>query len=224
MKTNEYGIEYYVQMTSCIRIDNPEVIPLLLHMRWYKQKASSDIHLRIMHPRCLDKHVNLFDSTYCRVLWDDVDDGDKVPYRKARLRLEGHSGFRGSGERLYALLELDFDNPITGKSIVLSPVPFGVNGKPTLSFRNEEEKGLLLFVAKFILGSDHDIIWNGRTLECELKKFSCLKKGIDLLPVNKLVALTEFDFLSPAVDGWKAKRSVKEFEEIFGVKLPDIWD
>ncbi len=221
---NKLGIEYYVPISFGITIKNADVIPLLIHMRWYQQATAARVHLRLHHPRYTDTPDNFIESSYHRVLWDDANDSEQFSHPIARLRLEGGTRHAAGCKNLCALLELDLNDRRYGKSIIFSPVPFGVNGKPMLPFCGEELVQFL-YAAKMVLGSGKNVIWKGTVLLEQLKRASVAEDKILKFYNTFYEVMGKLDFMDePEEDSWIITRTVREFEQIFGVKLPDIWD
>ena len=218
------GIEYYVPMSFGITIKNADVIPLLIHMRWYQQATAARVHLRLYHPRYADIHDNLIESSYHKVLWDDVNDSEQFSHPIARLRLEGGTRHAAGCENLCALLEVDLTNLRYGKSITFSPVPFGVNGKPMLPFVGEELVQFL-YAVKVVLGYGEDISWHGKAILTELERVHVSPDKILKFYNTFYEVMEKLDFMEKSeCDRFVITRTVGEFEEIFSVKLPDIWD
>jgi hypothetical protein len=212
-------IQYYRKIEGGLTIDNPEVIPLLLHMRWFGQSTAENVHLKIHHPCGDNRHENIIWTLFHRILWDDVDDSRHAPFRKARLRLEGkqyndYSGRKPLQVDIFAIVELDMARLGSPLNITFSPVRFGTNGKPDLSSHDQ-----LLAIATDILSLyPKGTVWQEGALSSIIGE----KNGWG--PENPAVPhyISEFEKLR-VISGDSQKHkllmSAEEFEKIFGVKL-----
>ena len=213
-------IQYYIPMTSCITIENPSVIPLLVHMRLFCQPAGSSIHLRLTHPEDLNHRANILESTFHTIQGIDFE---KSPYYKVTLRLEG----KYDGKNLYAILELNLVDPRVGESVTFSPVPFGVNGKPILP-NHLRVNELFLPVARIALGegAKYAVTWSPGSLAKEVHKILG-KPQYEFFDENAWFFLGELEKLAlmQCVDKklkmYKRIITAVQFEETFGVKLPN---
>lgn len=116
-------IKLYVPIDNCVNIKNPQVVPLLLHMRWFGQSPSSDVQLEVGHPVSEKRREFMTWTKFHRILWDDLDESPNAPYRKARLRLEG----KELNKDIFALLEVNAADGYNG-TIIFSNFPFGPGG------------------------------------------------------------------------------------------------
>ncbi len=203
-------------------LKNPEVIPLLLHMRWFGQLSASEIHLEISHPNSAQPHWTMQDHGFHKVLWDDVDDSDSSPFRKARLRLEGEtSNGMVHNERLFALLEVNLDRLMCGESITFSPIPFGPNGKPNLAheYKNGRKLKIFLQVAKAIFSHPQGTTWDNPTMVRFIREKAYFENdGLALswlCELEKLAIIIRPNDLSCAI-----AMTAERFEQIFGIKIP----
>ena len=201
-------VKFYEKIDKYVRIDNVGVIPLMLHMRWFGQPVGRDIHLIVSHP---NEARNIASTEFHKVLWDDVDESNGAPYRKARLRLEG----KQNGRDVYALLEFNLDRSLDGGQITFSPVPFGCDGRPKLpkTFRLE------FAAAAFSLSGS----WKGGALETAIRVFLGSQPVmndaiITLLQVGIIECKQDLGHYSNCV--YQTTMIAPHFEEIFGVKLP----
>jgi len=137
---------YYVTLADA-RISNPQVVPFLLLARWYGQQVGSDMHLAVSHRETADQHSNIVGTKFHKILLDDVDDSERSPFRKARLRLEGKDEVENGIFGLLEWLDLDRLNTMRSCYLKLSPVPFGSDGRPKLPFKDENLEFFLKIVS-----------------------------------------------------------------------------
>ena len=83
-------LEFYVPLDYCVLVENPEVIPLFFHNRWFGQdRLKSDIWLVVKHPRNTNNPVDIIRSDYSSLLWARFEIGEGEPSRKAIVGLAG---------------------------------------------------------------------------------------------------------------------------------------
>ena len=217
-------VQYYVPFWSHeAAVGNLHLVPLLLHMRWYGQPSGSDVHLCVSHLESKRYGANKVLSKFHKVLWDDVEDSEKSPCRKARLRLEG----KLNGEDIFAILEFDMNSPGTTSRITFSPVPFGLNGKPRLPYRDDKQFALFLQITRIVLDAPGGMVWNDKILAKEVHKrisvpeweFYDSNASFFLGELEKLRVIRRIDNVRYSYE--KSFATGLQFEEIFGVKLPD---
>jgi len=134
-------LTYYKKISQGIRINKPEDIFLLLQMKWRGIAISEDLYLKVNYCVGPDLRANIIDTKF-KVSGIYFDASATTPYRKATLWLES--------KLLYALLELDTNDPTYGNSIILSPVPFGMDGKPKLPYTKDQINALMYVVARIM--------------------------------------------------------------------------
>lgn len=211
-------IKFYELITDCIKIENPAVIPLILHAQWFRQSVAKEAHLRVRHALTVQGGGGYYSITrhFHRILWDELDDSKTSPYPKVRLRLKGRENDRD----FFALLVLDLCHPEAGKSIMYSPLPFGTDGKPILPNLEPNYKALFLSVASVILN------WEPREdpwmLDGVWKEVRDSYSVPDFTPSQADYYLNELIRLGLAkYDGaWFPKMTAERFEEVFGIRLP----
>jgi len=216
------GVTYYhkIRIAGGSSIVNPEVIDLLLLMRWHGEKPSYKKHLEVIYPSVVSPSCNHRKARFWKITCDDIDDSDSAPFRRARLRMEGSAD--GVPE-VYALLEnVNIDNVNDGNStITFAPVPFGAGGKPLLPYKDKELSDFLTVAREVLLGSD----WNPEKLFTEIKRISHLFVTEKTRASWAVWFLEQFDYLGVTKrDGDNTHWVImapQEFENIFGVKLPN---
>lgn len=225
------NVECYKRIETGVQLDNPEVIPILLQLRWYGLPVAEKMHLQVSHPQSTDRSANIITTKFHGVLWDDVDDSDTASFRRARLRLKGVV----DKKIIYALLEdVKLDDLLYAK-ITFSPVPFGIGGRPQLTKYKKEQLDLLLRVAKMILSSSDSAIWSERSLAKEMaRRGGAPDYEFDehdaTFFLGELAKLALVESYSPRslnqklldITEWKPQMTSSRFEEVFGVKLPKL--
>ena len=209
-----FKIMYYEPITSCITLDNPHIIPMLLQMRWYGSPASSKLWLKIIHPISLARRADITDTCFHKVLWDDISDSEGQPFRKARLRLEGKRDNNPSAkEDIFALLEIDLDRPRHGISIIFSPVPFGPDGKPKLP----NTPGLIQAIS-YLLAPDSPNEWTVYDLIGVLRRETKQIQNVNI--GDLLFELGKIGIARQHGNTIYFEMSFDRFINIFGIKLP----
>jgi len=223
------GITYYVPMGPDVNIENWEVVNFLLLAKLHGQRIGNDLCLRISHPLNTSPGPLRITSIFHDVLLDNVDEDRQSPFRMGRLRMEG-KGTSNQGVDIddmnyrFALLELDLKRPQFNPNmkLTLSPVPFGIDGRPKL-FLNKEDKEPFLYAVKMVLESSKETVWNGKYFHDIYKKMNMPNWNIIKFPVAFIKFMEQIGAVIPSEDGngWKPHISTWEFENIFGVKMPD---
>jgi len=217
-------VQFYVPITSCVSVVNPQVIPFLLQMRWFGQRAGSEIHLEVSHPRSDGRHELVERTKFHKLLWDDVDDSEGAAFRMGRLRLEGNR----ENKKVFAIVWLNIDRPDLLCSIIFSPVPFGPDGKAILPYTGDKLE-MFFQVARLVLFGGLRTIWTDESLTRELH-------------IHKTMNIPEHEFDSSNAWFWLGelekialvkccageKRSYasvmtsSRFQEVFGIELPRV--
>lgn len=229
MRKTVGGIEYYVPMGPDINIENWEVVNFLLLAKLHGQRVGNDLNLRISHPLNTSPGPLRITSIFHDVLLDNVDEDRQSPFRMGRLRMEG-KGANNQGVDInemnyrFALLELDLKRPQFNQNmlITLSPVPFGVDGRPKL-FLNREGIESFLCAVKMILESSKETVWNSKYIHNAYREMNMPNWKTIKFPGAFITYMGQIGAVSPSADssGWTPRMSISEFEDIFGVKIPD---
>lgn len=220
------SVQYYVPICRGVTIRNPNIVPLLLHMRWYNQRPASEIHVEISHPDTAEPNSFIHSTGFHGLLWDDVRRCDASGTRRARLRLEG----RRDDEDIFALFEFDMGNNYG--TITLSPVPFGLDGKPHLPHVGENLTEFLRDTATVL--SERE--WSSKSLVCRVYELTGRKNYCHTSAWCQLCWMAKLGLVSWP-NGVKRREnsddmvkngifttvmSAKQFGKIFGLRLPTV--
>lgn len=209
-----YGVELYVRLDRCVCVENPEIVPFMFHARWCGQdRLKSGISLVVSHPQT-SQGVGFIVRTHFNVLhWLHFDISQKVPCRRVFLGLATSP----DAGPMFGMLEFDLGSPGMGGALTLSPVPFGTNGKPTPPPPD-------LLVAAAIVMHPQNFLndWDARSLEAALGAFchSDMRSGCGRFYLNELTTLGVCSYANHGHA--RTAMTPGEFEEIFGVNLPEI--
>ena len=101
--------------------------------------------------------------------------------------------------------------------LTLSPVPFGLNGKPELPYKGEEREKLLWTARTILIYGD---VWTGEKLRQEMDHFKWFMphNAWPLLQESAMLGLTRY---VPERNVYEVAMMPQEFMDIFGVELPD---
>ncbi len=115
--------KFYESIHPCVITENYHNIPFLLNARWLGVPVPSNKHLCVQHP-CATNNVlivpKLLATSFHDVIWDDVDDSESAPCRKARLRLGG----KRDGKDIFALFSFDMHKEGGGRDNGVFAVSF----------------------------------------------------------------------------------------------------
>jgi len=206
------------------------MVPFLLQMGWYNQRSASDNHIVIDHPDTADPRSFSNSTEFHSVMWDDVQEAEGRS-RLARLRLAG----RREEEDIFALFEVDMR--YHNGTITLSPVPFGLDGRPRLPYK-DDVLGDFLFKAAVVLSKPG---WSSKELAQRMRSawqdytsekawfFLCQMRnlGFSHAPTTARGRL-DFSELKLAdrrtrMNGvFETAMTAGKFKEVFGLSLPVI--
>lgn len=211
-------MQYYTPLT-CVSIHNPADIALNLHMRIRCQPIGKDVQVIVFFAEDNSKRSNCFTRQF-RVSGIFFENS---PYQKATLWLES--------ENLYAIVELDLADlgiaecrVAPGKSITLSPIPFGKNGKPKLPYKGED-LAMFLRVIRVLSLYPSQFIFGEQLRQDMIPILLSADRHYDFWEATAAHWLSETDKLGITCDlgdrGRKILMLPQELENVFDIKLPN---
>ena len=217
--------KYYVPITQGISVENLSDAFLQMKMRSRGVPIPKEILLHISCPENDTYHSRtIMESFFVNGIY--FDNSPSTPYKKAVLGLRGGIVYENI---LHAMLEVDVADPRRGKSIMLSPLPFGSNGKPQLPF-NMEDKLKFRILAEFFLCADKETLWTATNFadavvfnEGVSNSLGGFNSGAALYWIKEFVKIG----LAERRDdnkGWISIMNGKEFKKIFGLDIHDVSD
>ena len=211
--------EYYKSIIGGIRIENFWDLLLQIGLQLRRQPIPLAISLKVDYPENTEEKAIMRHTAFI-VRGHYLDDSQLSPFPKLTLCLEGKS----QGKDIFALLEIALTFPDKGIQIILSPVPFGGDCKPELPFK-DRQLAIFLAVAKTALSVPQETIWTSPYFSERV----CKENGIPNYDFNHnhaidwLVGLEKLGLLQCIKEGtsYKPAMDIRQFKEIFGVKLPE---
>ena len=220
------AMQYYGWIVGkSVEVEDLDLIPLHFHQKWMKQKTSGAIRIRAFSRNPDGSVEAIMVDAACRLRGGFFEDGELDPFCKATLLLQGENKI--TKKPIFAILVLNQDlyrQPIMWAKF--SPVPFGIDCKPKLPYTDAGQQKLSLKIAKVALTCPSSTIWTKDSFAKGVREAT----GIPYYEFDDSHAwfwLGEFEKLVAVKcvkenSSWAPAMTYVQFEEIFGVKLPDI--
>ncbi len=126
-------LQFYVRPMGDITIKNPGVIPFMYHSKFLcLDRLNQDLWLQVSHATGPTRRSSFTSSEFHTIYQTRYNNDPNIPYQQAILYAEGTQQSDGEGPPLFAKLTLNLNRLGVCPDMMLSPVPFGDNGKLTL--------------------------------------------------------------------------------------------